>query len=129
MMKMAKDELEHLDLAPKITVDAEVPLSVFTGDTFGLIQKLAPFGRGNPAPTFLTRRLEIVEYRSLGNEGKHLQLKVKQGDATWKAIAFNSGNLREKSPPYIDAVYNIERHWWNGEEVLRLNLLDFSPST
>jgi len=129
MMKLAIDELGHLDLAPKITIDAEVPLSIFAGDTFNLMQKLAPFGRGNPIPIFLTRRLEVVEHRSLGNGGKHLELKVKQDNAIWRAIAFNSGKLQEKPPPYIDAVYNIGKTRWNGEEVLRLNLLDFAPST
>ena len=80
-------------------------------------------------PTFLTRRLEIIEHRNLGKEGKHLELKVKQGNAIWKAIAFNSGKLQEKFPPYIDAVYNMGKTRWNGKEVLRLNLLDFTPST
>ena len=44
-------------------------------------------------------------------------------------MAFNAGKPQEVIPAYIDAVYKIERHWWNGEEVLRLNLLDFAPST
>ena len=129
IMKLAIDELGHLDLAPKITIDAEVPLSIFSGDTFNLMQKLSPFGRGNPAPIFLSRRLEVVEHRNLGNEGKHLELKVKQDNAIWRAIAFNSGRLQEKLSPHIDAVYNIGKTWWNGEEVLRLSLLDFAPST
>ena len=129
ILKLATDELEHLHLVPKINIDAEVPLSIFIGDTFNLIEKVAPFGRGNPLPTFLTRRLEIVEHRNLGNEGKHLELKVKQGNVIWKAIAFNSGKPQEKFPPYIDAVYNMGKTWWNGQEVLRLNLLDFTPST
>ena len=128
IMKLAIDELEHLDLRPKLTIDAEVPLSIFAGDTFNLLQRLSPFGRGNSIPTFLTRKLEVIERRNLGNEGKHLELKIKQGSAIWRAVAFNSGKLRETLPSYIDAVYNIGNTWWNGEKVLRLNLLDFAAS-
>ena len=139
-MELAADELRNIELLPKLVIDAEVPLSIL-GNIFNLIQKLSPFGRGNSTPTFLTRGLEVLEYRNLGNEGKHLQLKLKQDNAIWKAIAFNAGkhgstgetSLRGESeaislPPYIDAVYNVEKTWWNGEEVLRLNLLDFAPS-
>jgi len=128
IMKLAMDELAHLDLKTKLTIDAEVPLSIFVGDTFNLIQRLSPFGRGNPMPTFLTRKLEVIEHRNLGNEGRHLELKIKQGSAIWRAVAFNSGKLRETFPSYIDAVYNIGKTWRNGEEVLRLNLLDFAAS-
>ena len=127
LTKLATDELGHLELMPKLVIDAEVPLSV-VGDAFNLIQKIAPFGRGNPAPTFLARRLEVIEHRNLGNEGQHLQCKIRQGNTIWRAMAFNAGKPQEVIPAYIDAVYKIERHWWNGEEVLRLNLLDFMAS-
>ena len=139
--RLAADKLGHLNLLPRLTADAEVSLSIL-GDTLNLIQNLSPFGKNNPSPTFLSRGLEVVEYRSLGNEGKHLQLKLRQDNVIWKAIAFNArkygsaGVLSLQSeveaispPPYIDAIYNVEKTWWNGEEVLRLNILDFAPTT
>jgi single-stranded-DNA-specific exonuclease len=128
IMRLAIDQLGHLDLHPELGIDAEVPLSIFDSDTLNMIQKFAPFGRGNPVPTFLTRGVEVVEHRNLGNQGKHLELKIKQGNAIWRAVAFNLGEPQEVVPSYVYAVYNIEKTWWNGEEVLRLNLLDFAPS-
>ena len=93
-----------------------------------MIQQLAPFGRGNPAPTFLSRRVKVVERRNIGNQGEHLDLKLKQEDVTWRAVGFNLGNSSHGVAPYLDIVYNLEIDRWGGEETLRLNLLDFAPS-
>jgi len=126
--RLATDQLGHLDLRPEIVIDAELPLSTFSGETFNLMQKLSPFGQGNPQPTFLTRQVEVVECRNFGNQGEWLRLKLKQGNVTWQAVDFESRRAREEIPSYIDIVYNLEKSRWNGEEVLGINLRDFAPS-
>jgi single-stranded-DNA-specific exonuclease len=126
--RLATDQLGHLDLRPEIVIDAELPLSTFSGETFTLMQKLSPFGRGNPQPTFLTRQVEVIECRNFGNQGEWLRLKLKQGNVTWQAVDFESQGTEEKIPSYIDIVYNLEKSRWNGEEVLGLNLRDFAPA-
>jgi single-stranded-DNA-specific exonuclease len=125
---LAMTELSHIDLHPELVIDAELPLSAFAGSTFNLMQKLSPFGQANPKPTFLTRHVAVTECQKLGNQGEHLQLKLKQGDISWRAMHFDSRKDKEEIPPHIDIVYNLEKDWWNGEEVLRLNLLDFAPT-
>jgi len=126
--RLATDQLGQLDLRPEIVIDAELLLSTFTGETFNLIQKLSPFGRGNPQPTFLTRQVEVIECRNFGSQGEWLRLKLKQGNVTWQAVDFKSQRTREEIPSYIDIVYNLEKSRWNGEEVLGLNLRDFAPA-
>ena len=125
---LAMDQLGRLDLRPELVIDAELPLSTFSGETFNLIQKLSPFGRGNPQPTFLTRQVEVTECRNFGNQGEWLRLKLKQGNVTWQAVDFESQRKQEEIPSHIDIVYNLGKSHWNGEEVLSLNLLDFAPT-
>jgi single-stranded-DNA-specific exonuclease len=128
LVKLATDKLSHLDLHPELVIDAELPLTVLAGDTFNLIQKLSPFGRGNPQPTFLTRQVEVIECRNFGKQGEWLRLKLRQGHITWQAVDFESQKKREEIPSHIDIVYNLEKSRWNGEEVLRLSLLDFASA-
>ena len=128
LVKLATDQLGHLELRPEIVIDIELPLSALGGDTFNLIQRLGPFGCGNRQPTFLTRRVEVVECRNFGNQNDWLRLKLKQGNVLWQAVDFESHRRREEIPSRIDVVYNLERTHWNGEEVLSLNLLDFAPA-
>jgi single-stranded-DNA-specific exonuclease len=125
---IAKTRLDGLDLRPHIDIDAEVSLSTFSGNTFEQIQQLAPFGTGNPLPTFLSRRVEVIDRRTMGAQGEHFKLKLRQNGVTWDAVGFNMGSYAEELSSFIDVVYNLELDRWNGDERLRLTLLDFSPS-
>lgn len=128
LLEIAEASLAGLDLRPHIQIDAEVPLSVFAGDAFKQIQQLAPFGSGNPLPTFVSRCVDLVDQRQVGNHGEHLKLKLRQECIVWDAIAFNFGNLAQTIPATLDIVYNLDIDRWEGEERLRLKLLDFAPS-
>jgi single-stranded-DNA-specific exonuclease len=126
LLTIAEAQLTGLDLRPHIDIDAEVPLSVFTDNTFKEIQSLAPFGSGNPLPTFVSRRVEIVDQRRVGSQGEHLGLKLKQEGIAWDAIGFRFGNRTQETTNYMDIVYNLYIDRWNGGEKLRLKLLDFA---
>jgi single-stranded-DNA-specific exonuclease len=127
LLDLAQTQLAGLDLRPHIDIDAEVSLSVFAGETFKQIQRLAPFGSGNPLPTFVSRHVEIVDQRPIGNQGEHLGLKLKQEDTVWDAIGFRLGSRAQEITAYLDIAYNMDIDRWNGGEKLRLKLLDFDP--
>ena len=118
-----------IDLRPHLTIDATIPLSSVGGKTFRLVERLAPFGHHNPLPVFLSRRAAVVDYYTVGNTSQHLKLRLRDGRATWKAIAFDLGMLAAEIAPEIDVVYNMVIDRWNGDEALALNVLDFAPST
>jgi len=125
---LAETQLAGVDLRPRLDIDAEVSLPDLAGDMFQAIQQLAPFGQGNPSPAFLSRRVQVVECRTMGNNGEHLRLKIKQGDTVWDGVAFGMGeHLAEMTRP-LDIVYNLEIDRWGGTETLRLNLHDFAPA-
>ncbi len=128
LRQIATSELEGVDLQARLDIDAETTLSNLGGDTFQAMQKLAPFGRGNPLPTFLSRGVETVSCRSMGTRGEHLRLKVRQNSQVWDAVGFRCGNFISEVTPLIDMVYNLELDRWQGAETLRLNILDFVPA-
>lgn len=126
LSEIASSQLKGVDLRPRLDIDAEAALNELTGDAFRIMQKLAPFGRGNPQPVFFSRRIEVMDCRTMGNSGEHLRLRLKQNGAQWDGVAFRSGEyLREISSP-LDIVYNLEVDRWRGQEKLRLNVLDFA---
>ena len=128
LLQMATTQLDGVDLRPKLDIDTEVRLSDLIGDTFPIIQRLAPFGQGNPVPTFLSHRVEVVDYRTMGTNGEHLKLKLKQGNTLWDGVGFRLSDYMPATPPPLDIVYNLEVDRWGGEERLRLNILDFTPA-
>jgi single-stranded-DNA-specific exonuclease len=129
LLSMAEAQLAGLELRPHIDIDAEVTLPELAGETFKQIQRLAPFGAGNPLPTFVSRHVEIVDLRQIGSRNEHLSLKLKQEGPVWDAIGFRFGNRVQETTAFIDIVYNLDIDRWNGGEKLRLKLLDFGPSS
>jgi single-stranded-DNA-specific exonuclease len=126
--KMAAEQLKGLDLRPCLDVDAEARFSELGGDVYPTIQKLSPFGQGNPVPSFLSRGVEVLECRTMGSNNEHLKLKLKQGGVVWNAVGFGFGGSQNEMKSLVDLVYSIELDHWNGSRNLRLNILDFQIS-
>ena len=128
LFNLAQDQLAGLDLRPHMDIDAEVPLSTLAQGTFNKIQQLAPFGQGNPLPTFVSRQVEVIDRQQVGSESEHLRLKLKQQAVVWDAIGFRLGNLVQEITPRLDIAYNLDLDRWKGVERLQLKLLDFAPA-
>ena len=125
---LAAIHLEGIDLRPHINIDTLVKLADLGGDTFQTTQMLAPFGRGNPVPTFLSLGVEVLGCRTMGNDGGHLRLKLRQDGTVWDGVGFRLGNHLNEISSHLDVVYTLDADRWNGRERLRLNILDFAST-
>ncbi|HEX79113.1 MAG TPA: single-stranded-DNA-specific exonuclease RecJ [Dehalococcoidia bacterium] len=128
LRQMAAKELAGIDLRPRLDIDARTTLHQLRGNTYKSIQELAPFGQGNQPPVFISQHVEVADCQSMGNNGEHLRLKLKQNGVTWDAVAFRLGNCLSEVHSFIDIVYNLKLEQWCGQERLRLNILDFAPA-
>ena len=128
LVELAAGQLEGVELMPHLNIDARVNLNELAGDAFASIQSLSPFGIGNPVPTFLSDDVEILDRRTMGKNGEHLRLKLRQNDSVWDGVAFRLSNHQEELSSNLDIVYNVEVDNWGGKNQLRLNLLDFKRS-
>jgi single-stranded-DNA-specific exonuclease len=127
LLKLADTRLAGVDLRPRINIDAEIQLHDLTNNTYNYVQKLEPFGQGNPVPVLVSRKVRVINYRTMGATGDHLRLRLEQNGSSWDAVAFGFGeNLPEIKSP-LDIVYQVELDQWNGRSTLRLNILDFAP--
>jgi single-stranded-DNA-specific exonuclease len=104
---IAARELEGLDLRPALEVDAVVPLGGLRFDELQWLDRLGPFGIGNPRPTFLSAGVQVRDVRTVGNDGDHLSLKLRDGLVTWRAIAFRQGDSEIREGMLADVVYNV----------------------
>ncbi len=125
MAALAGEMLSGVELRPHLNIDALVTLPELGGDAFQTTQQLAPFGHGNPVPVFMSRDVEVLERRAMGNTGEHLRFKLRQGGTVFDGVAFRLGNHVAELTPRIDCVYNVEVDTWSGRNQLRLNILDF----
>ncbi|MGB2937168.1 MAG: single-stranded-DNA-specific exonuclease RecJ [Phycisphaerae bacterium] len=84
------------DLVPRVTVDAEVKLSDLTLEAARALERLGPFGAGNPRPVFAARRLRLVkDARQIGRRGAHLAFRVTEGGHARRAVAWRGGEAAD----------------------------------
>ncbi len=104
------------DLRPVLRVDAIVPGSALTLDLAAELDRMAPFGLGNPDVTLLVPSCEAVD-PSLVGEGKHLRFRVRHlGRDAGSAIAFGLGGQldRLRREARYDLVFRLKENRWNG---------------
>ena len=120
----ALDILSDDVLVPSIDVDAELPLKEITLETIQQINSLAPFGAGNPKPSFVARSLEVLESRVVGE--RHLKLKVRQAGegGPLDAIGFGLGDEHPLEGRSVDMVFTPELNRWQGYEGIQLKVID-----
>ena len=126
--QIATDSLAPAVLRPDLFIDAEIGLEELTPALLDFLDRLEPFGMGNPKPLFMTRGLAIGEVRKIGSEGQHLKLDVSHGHGSWTALIFNGGDRWPPDTRRVDLVYTVNRDSWRGKEQLSLVVEDFRVS-
>jgi single-stranded-DNA-specific exonuclease len=118
----AAEVLRPEDLVPTVRVDA-----IASGDalTLGLaeeLERLAPFGQGNPEPSLLVPAAHLHDPRALG-EGRHVAFTLSAGGARSRCVLFGAGSRLPAEPDVpVDAAVRLEVNRWNGSVEPRLVL-------
>ncbi|NWG15333.1 MAG: single-stranded-DNA-specific exonuclease RecJ [Chloroflexi bacterium] len=131
LMALAESGLAGQELRPMLEVDVDVPLDRLSEGLVMELQQLEPTGHMNPAPVLMSRRLRVVEARTVGKDSSHLKLKVTDEHREGRvidAIGFGLGEWTENMPGLIDVAYQLEINIWNGSRSLQLNLQDIRPA-
>lgn len=125
--------------APEILVDKELLLTDVNWTTWGAIEKLAPFGVGNPKPLFMFRNVSPSQVRQFGKEKNHLELVFENRAEDYfvnrfrvPAIGFfmtaddwkdSLGRDIAPSEP-ITLIATMEKSMFGGRKELRLRIVD-----
>jgi single-stranded-DNA-specific exonuclease len=71
----ARTRLTLADFEPSLNFDAELALEQVTPELFNLLQRLEPFGVGNPQPVFAARAVRLMASPRIIKD-KHVKLKL-----------------------------------------------------
>ena len=141
----ARSKLDPAQLSPRLRIDAELRPSEIGMRLAEQLQRLAPFGAGNPEPVFLCSELTAYEVRLLpdkkGIGPGHLKLKLggpggrglddARGSGVadvdgpeFDAIGFSLGGTALPVGARLDAAFQLSIDTWNGADRLQLKLKD-----
>ena len=124
LTEIAENKIQAEELIPTLNLDLEVSEADLNFKLLSELQKLAPFGAGNPEPLLLWRSTPIQEIRLVGDDSRHLRLRV--GGKT--AIGFGLGELADtlKKRPTVDLAFTLNENVWNRLKELQLKLVDLA---
>ena len=115
------------DLVPALDLDAHCALGDVTLEMVGQLQRLAPFGRGNPAPLLCVRGVRMAyPPRRVGNNGAHLKFTVAHQGRFVNAIAFGLGDLAGQLPAGtdLDVAFEPTINSWQGRRTAEMQVKD-----
>jgi single-stranded-DNA-specific exonuclease len=117
--------------------DAELTPREVTEALLKKLERLAPFGEGNPKVVFLFRNVHIHNISRFGKGNEHIKLKIAGGDhpATIEAVSFFAKRphlrvlevLPQNEPVHLLA--HIERDTFSRGNPVRLRLIDIVAAT
>jgi len=129
LQEKAHAVLAGMSLTPTINIDMELSLREATMSLANELSVLEPTGNSNEQAVFMSRKLKVVETRTVGAKDDHLKLKLSgDGEPPIDAIGFRLGDWALEMPEEIDVVYNLEINEWQGRRNLQLNLRDIRPA-
>jgi single-stranded-DNA-specific exonuclease len=112
---------------PPLPIDAYLTLADLSLDLVEEIERLAPFGPGNPPLTLATRGLSLVSHTTVGRSGEHLQLIVEDETGnTHKAIWWRGAG--EPLPEgRFDLAYAVRASDYRGQRDVQIEWIEARP--
>ena len=128
----AAAEMTEQERTAEVRIDAEAPLSAFTLQTVGQIQRLSPFGHGNMRPLMCASGVRLAgPPKAMGSGGHHLSMMLTQHDVRLRAVAFGggewAGDIEAVGGP-LDVAFRPVINTFRGRRNVELHLVDWRPA-
>ena len=121
------ERLSPDDLRPRLRLDGVLSLPAIRGRLVEEIERMAPFGMGNPRPVFSCGPVEVVDGPRRIKD-RHLKMALRQHGRIFRAIAWRAV---EREPFVVehrgalDVAFCLTQNTFNGETYTELTLADF----
>jgi single-stranded-DNA-specific exonuclease len=110
-----------------LEIDAVAKPREFTHELLGQLDRMAPFGQGNPEPLFAVHRARISQLQPMGSNG-HWRFQLLTDERPLDVVAWGLG---ERTPPVdreIDLAVRFGWNIWRGQRSPRLTMVAWRPA-
>lgn len=114
-------------LIPRRRIDAETTLGALGYSVVDLLEKMAPFGAGNPRPVLAVRGCRLAcPPRRMGRSGQAVSLLLSQNKTALRAVGFDMGDLADHllGQETIDVAAEPMLNTYQGRTTVELRLRD-----
>lgn len=123
--RIAENKMSVEHLLPSLDIDMQLGLADIDERMVLELERLEPFGEGNPQPLFYTKDLALKGEPCVLSRDT-LKFWVSDGKNTYQAIGFGMGCFKDslKSSDGFDLVYSPKIDSWQGDESVLLEAKD-----
>lgn len=125
LSKVVDTMLDGVDTTPSLTIDGVLPLGDLTTDLVYDLNRLSPFGPGNPPLTLMSEKLTLKSKKPLGREGKHFRLTVEDESGAVQDVVWWRADLDRLPPGRFDLAYTIGLNTFRDVTSLQVTAVDF----
>jgi len=127
--RYARAVLAPDDLEPALRVDAEVRFAELDSTLYEEVQRLEPYGFGNPTPVFVARDAVLVAPPRILKE-KHLKLRVAQRASAFDALGWQMAKQATglAGGQVLDLAFTLDENVFQDTVTLQLILKDWQPA-
>ena len=115
--------------APTLRVDGHVALEELTLELVLDLERLAPFGPGNPGFVLMAKDLSIRAVKAIGRSSEHVQLKVVDKRGTEAKLIWWRGAREALPEGAFDLAFRARSRYYKGEQELQVEWTDARQST
>ncbi|MBN9343613.1 MAG: single-stranded-DNA-specific exonuclease RecJ [Caedibacter sp. 38-128] len=118
-----------IDMTPYLTIDGYLSLDSATPELLHKLERLAPYGQGNPTPRFVFSNIRILHAEIVGNSHIKCHLGTLEGSRL-QAIAFKSYEttlgpaLLNHSGRFFHILGTLKLDSWLGQNRVQLSIED-----
>ena len=103
--------------------DAMVHLEEITPLLMTHLERMQPYGVGNPEPIFCCRDFQVEDSQML--QGSHWRLRLRQGKVRLPGIGFNLLEFKQSLPLPQFLLFSPRWNHWRGERRIQLHIIDY----
>ncbi len=120
LSRTVSELLGDAELRPTLEISSFLPLDALTLELVEELERLAPFGPGNPSLTLATKGLELTSHSAVGRHGEHLQLIAEDEEGTQAKIIWWQGDQMSLPQGRFDLAYVVRASDFRGQREVQM---------
>ncbi|MFB0534148.1 MAG: single-stranded-DNA-specific exonuclease RecJ [Anaerolineae bacterium] len=110
-----------------LQIDGHLSLADLSLDLVEDLERLAPFGAGNPPLTLVSKGLSLTSHSTIGRTGEHLQLIVEDEEGTAQRVIWWQGADWPLPQGRFDLAYVVRASDYRGQRDVQVEWVDARP--
>jgi len=125
LARAVRRQLGDVQVEATLQIDGYLPLAELSLDLVADLERLAPFGPGNPPLTLASRGLSLKNHKTLGRDAEHLLLQVEDEAGMTRQVVWWQGAGWPLPQGRFDLAYHARASTFGGQRDVQVEWVDF----